>query len=75
MNHKSNEVTFTPNQLQLLEQQFPPVVLTANSTEAQMRHYFGTQAVLEYVRGKTRGLSSKVVQIGNDIPTPERSRP
>jgi len=62
-----NDVHFTPAQLQYLEYNFPNIVLNANSTEAEMRHYFGTQAVLRLVRLKTRGLNAS-----SDIPSPGR---
>lgn len=54
----SNTVSFTPNQLQYLEKVFPQVVFTASSDEASMRHYFGSQAVLQVIRSKTRGLNN-----------------
>lgn len=61
---KHSEVSFTPMQLQYLETMFPQVVFGAAVPEAQMRHYFGGQAVLQAVREKTRGLNA-----GN-IPSP-----
>lgn len=58
------DVHFTPAQLQYLTGLFPNVVLNASATEADMRHYFGQQAVIRAVRLRTRGLNAS-----SDIPT------
>ena len=69
--HPTDIVQFTPLQLEYLEALFPQVVYNANHTEASMRHYFGTQAVLQAVRNKTNGLAKRNEVILKDtIPTP-----
>ena len=70
--HPTDIVQFTPLQLEYLQTMFPQIVYNANHTEASMRHYFGSQAVLNVVREKTSGLAqrNKVVS-QNDIPSPE----
>lgn len=61
------DVHFTPAQLQYLEHCFPAVAYGANASEAEMRHYFGTQTVVQQVRLRTRGLNAS-----SDIPSPGR---
>jgi hypothetical protein len=61
------DVHFTPAQLMYLEHCFPNVVYNANSSESEMRHYFGQQAVVKQVRLRTRGLNAS-----SDIPAPGR---
>ncbi len=66
-----DHVFFSPGQLQYLENLFPHVVQPHTAPEAALRHYFGSQAVLEAVRRKTRGLSPRITAVGlNDIPSP-----
>lgn len=76
MSSKTNqpdEVFFTPAQMRYLEDNFPHVVLPPTATEATMRYYFGQQSVLESVRRKLRGVSTRTIQVGiNDIPAPGR---
>lgn len=59
---QTNPVEFSTTQLEYLESVFPQCVLQHSHTEAQMRHYFGTQAVIDVVRGRTRGLSKERTQ-------------
>jgi hypothetical protein len=71
-------VSFTVAQLQYLEHVFPDRVFYPNSSETEMRHYFGTRAVVEAVRSKTRGLNGRIETNTSkrgggspqDIPTP-----
>lgn len=51
-------VTFSPLQLNYLMKMFPQIVFNANHNEANMRHYFGAQSVIQAVREKTRGLNN-----------------
>jgi hypothetical protein len=62
-----SDVHFTPAQLQYLEHCFPAVAYGASASEAEMRHYFGTQTVVRQVRLRTRGLNAS-----SDIPSPGR---
>jgi len=50
-----NDVQFSTEQLKYLQSIFPIVVLGCNASEAEMRYYFGTQAVLAEVERRTRG--------------------
>lgn len=47
-----NDVHFTERQLRWLEQQYPQLVLSPESTPAEMNQYFGKQHVLNTIRGK-----------------------
>lgn len=55
----TDDVFFSVAQLSYLEALYPPTVLSASNSEAQMRHYFGQQAVLDSIRRRTRGLNAK----------------
>lgn len=50
----NQSLQFTAEQLKKLEEVFPRVVLGPNASEADMRHYFGTQAVMQFIRLRTR---------------------
>lgn len=63
-------VQFGSDQLAYLESLFPPTVYGPATTEAQLRHYHGAQAVVEAVRNKTRGQSIRVITTRGDIPAP-----
>lgn len=47
-------VLFHREQLKYLESIFPQQVLNPDKSEAAMRHYFGTQAVIEHIRTRTK---------------------
>lgn len=69
--HPTDIVQFTPLQLEYLEALFPQIVFNANHSEGQMRHYFGSQAVIHAIRNKTNGLAKRNEVISKDnIPTP-----
>lgn len=71
-------VSFTVAQLQYLEHLFPERLFYPNSSENEMRHYFGTRAVVDAVRSRTRGLNGRIETNTSkrgsgdckDIPTP-----
>jgi len=70
LKHKS-DVVFTFAQLRFLEELFPNAVLGPHASEAAMRYYFGSQAVVQAVRERTRGLNAtKSGSPTGDIPTP-----
>lgn len=71
MHINKEHVRFTKAQLDLLEQAFPAVVLGPQTTEAQMRFYFGQRSVLALVRELAEGTSKKIPnETSPDIPTP-----
>lgn len=49
-----DSVEFSKVQLALLEKHFPNRVFPPTATEAQLRHYNGSMAVIEFIRSKTR---------------------
>lgn len=51
-----SNVVFTPMQLEYLQSLYPATVFGPTATEAQLRQYMGTQAVIEAVAKRTRGL-------------------
>jgi hypothetical protein len=56
-----DDVHFSPQQLEYLERIYPQTVLPATATEAACHRYFGTQAVLQTVREKTRGITGQTL--------------
>lgn len=61
-NPPKSDVVFTVDQLKYLESIYPQQIHSPASSEAAMRYYFGTQAVLETVRSKTRGINIREIQ-------------
>lgn len=57
-------IDFSLAQLRYLEEAFPQVVHPPTTPEPALRHYFGGQAVVAYVRARTRGNVQQ-------LPTPQ----
>lgn len=68
-NRPEPRIEFDAAQLEYLEKLFPSRVLSSRTSEAEMRHYFGEQAVIDAVRRKTRGRS-KNIRDTSSIPAP-----
>jgi hypothetical protein len=49
------DVYFTRQQIEYLQSMYPTRVLPATASEAEIHQYFGTQRVLETVKGKYNG--------------------
>ena len=47
-------IEFSRAQLEYLEKTFPNVVMSVTDSENKIRHYFGQQSVIEFIRTKTR---------------------
>ncbi len=55
----TDTVAFSKEQLEYLLKVFPPTVLPATATEAQLRHYNGQQTVIAEIQRRTRGVDPR----------------
>lgn len=47
------DVTFTQQQLALLDTMFPEIFANADTTDAQLRHHAGQRSVIHFIRSRT----------------------